>query len=115
MGLHCLQCEFRQRPCAGACECKLDGVGVAVHAREGYCPHPSGPKFGDGTRKVGKSDAAPSALPLGDMVASLAKIVGADKAAKLYERFVGKPCGCPERQAKLNQLGAAIRRRLSSP
>lgn len=41
---------------------------------------------------------------LGDTVAKVAHAVGADKVAKAYERATGKPCGCAERQAKLNRL-----------
>lgn len=41
---------------------------------------------------------------LGDTVAKLAKCIGADKVAKVYEQVTGRPCGCADRQAKLNQL-----------
>jgi hypothetical protein len=41
---------------------------------------------------------------LGDTVADVTHITGIDRLAKLYEEVTGKPCGCAERQEKLNQV-----------
>ncbi len=41
---------------------------------------------------------------LGDTVARLAQATGLAAAAKMFERVTGRPCGCEERQRKLNQL-----------
>ncbi len=42
-------------------------------------------------------------IPLaGDLVASIAKRIGADRLAALWERWTGTPCGCESRHAKLN-------------
>ncbi len=41
---------------------------------------------------------------LGDYVADLAHLTGMDRLAKTYERTTGKPCGCEQRQEKLNSL-----------
>ena len=41
---------------------------------------------------------------LGDTIARAAHVVGADKVAKHFERVFKTPCGCPERQNKLNSL-----------
>ena len=45
-------------------------------------------------------------LGLGDMVASGLSAIGITKAR--VEAVVGGPCGCPERQAALNELGRKI-------
>jgi len=41
---------------------------------------------------------------LGDYVADLAHLTGMDRLAKMYEHTTGKPCGCEQRQEKLNSL-----------
>jgi hypothetical protein len=45
-------------------------------------------------------------LPLGDMVESVAKKVGADKLAKWYETWSGRDCGCDGRKRWLNAAGS---------
>lgn len=40
----------------------------------------------------------------GDTVADLTHLTGVDRLAKAYEQVTGKPCGCAERQEKLNKL-----------
>jgi hypothetical protein len=46
----CHRCPLRQRPCAGPCPCTVDGADIIQHAKAGYCPHPAGPRFGDGVK-----------------------------------------------------------------
>lgn len=52
--------------------------------------------------------AGPVARPLpdiplaGDVVEALAKRIGADRLARIWEQWTGVPCGCEERKAKLN-------------
>jgi hypothetical protein len=41
---------------------------------------------------------------LGDTVADLTHLTGVDRLAKAYEQMTGKPCGCDQRQEKLNNL-----------
>ena len=41
---------------------------------------------------------------LGDTVADLTHLTGIDQLAKVYEQVTGKPCGCDQRQEKLNNL-----------
>jgi len=41
---------------------------------------------------------------LGDYVADIAHLTGMDRLTKTYERVSGKPCGCEQRQEKLNTL-----------
>ena len=41
---------------------------------------------------------------LGDSVAALTRALGVDKLAAKYEKVTGKPCGCKERQEKLNKM-----------
>jgi hypothetical protein len=50
-------------------------------------------------------------LALGDAVADALALIGADEAA--VERWLGRPCACHERRAKLNMLGSWARRVLS--
>lgn len=43
-------------------------------------------------------------IPLpGDLIAAAAKRIGADRLAKLWERWTGLACGCGERQKKINE------------
>lgn len=43
-------------------------------------------------------------IPLaGDLIESISRRLGADRLAKLWERWTGLPCGCAERKAKLNK------------
>jgi hypothetical protein len=39
----------------------------------------------------------------GDTVEKVAKAVGADKVAKVYEKVTGKSCGCSKRKDSLNR------------
>jgi len=41
---------------------------------------------------------------LGDTIANFTKRTGIDKLASKYEQITGVPCGCNERQEKLNEL-----------
>ncbi len=41
---------------------------------------------------------------LGDTVADFTHLTRLDQLAKAYEEITGKPCGCSERQEKLNQI-----------
>ncbi len=41
---------------------------------------------------------------LGDAVAQATHLTGLDRLAATYTQVTGKPCGCKERQEKLNQL-----------
>ena len=41
---------------------------------------------------------------LGDTVVDLTHLTGIDQLAKAYEQVTGKPCGCDQRQEKLNNL-----------
>ena len=54
--------------------------------------------------KVRTNLSAGQAQGVGDTVASLAALTGLDQLARTYEQVTGKPCGCKERQALLNQL-----------
>lgn len=45
-------------------------------------------------------------LPLGDMVETVAKSLGADKVAAWYEKWTGQDCGCNGRKAWLNAAGS---------
>ncbi len=41
---------------------------------------------------------------LGDLTADVLRKIRADRVAKAYARITKKPCGCADRQAKLNKL-----------
>lgn len=54
----CHQCAMRQRPFAGACACTVDGRDIMAHAKANYCPHPEGPRYGDGKEPEGWSNVS---------------------------------------------------------
>jgi hypothetical protein len=51
---------------------------------------------------VGRGAAVPDIPLAGDLVEAIAKRIGADRLARLWEQWTGLPCGCEERKAKLN-------------
>ena len=51
------------------------------------------------SQQRGRLDGIP--LP-GDVIEKIAHRIGADRLAKLWERWTGKPCGCAERRDKIN-------------
>lgn len=78
----CHSCPDRQRGCAGPCACTLDGADIREHANQRYCPA--------GRYKLG----------IGDAIARITHATGIRKVVKVLAR--GKPCGCKERQLRLN-------------
>lgn len=46
---------------------------------------------------------------LGDRISTSLQKVGADRVAKAYEQLTGRPCGCVERTALLNNWDAQWR------
>lgn len=56
----------------------------------------------DETAIVKAIDESPEGL--GDTLKNLFEKIGADKAAKLYEKLTGKSCGCEKRRAWLNKF-----------
>jgi hypothetical protein len=44
------------------------------------------------------------------VLAAIAKRIGADRLAKLWERWTGVPCGCAERQEKMNAAAKRLMR-----
>jgi|TARA_R100000479_G_scaffold148924_1_gene84464 hypothetical protein len=43
-------------------------------------------------------------IGLGDTVEKVAKAIGADKVAKVYEKVTGNDCGCGKRRDTLNRV-----------
>ncbi len=86
----CHRCEHAQASCSGRCACLYDPakpVDILVRVETRHCP--------EGRFRLG----------LGDTIARLLHAAGIAKPAKaLLERATGKPCGCAERQAKLNSM-----------
>ncbi len=41
---------------------------------------------------------------VGDTVAKMTHATGLNRLAKIYTKATGKPCGCNERQKKMNQV-----------
>lgn len=83
---------------------------VALRSAAGPSPEVRGPSPApDGETVI---LASPGPALAGDLVASLAHAVGADRAAKwVAEKLTGVPsCGCASRQAKLNEIDARARR-----
>lgn len=64
---------------------------------------PDVPGFQGRQRTVGMQTSG-----LGDVIESALSAVGVTK--ERVEAFVGRPCGCRERQEKLNALGAWAKR-----
>lgn len=52
----------------------------------------------------GLTTITPTGWQWGDQLATALEAVGVTK--ERVSAWLGKPCGCPERQAKLNRLGA---------
>ena len=77
----CHRCPHRQRPCAGACLCLVDGVDIIDHAETRYCP------------------AGRYHLGLGDWIARLAHPLHLREKWVLLTR---RPCGCAARQQQTN-------------
>lgn len=85
----CHRCSRRQRLCAGACACRIDGADIIVHAGAGDCP-------------LRLFEAAP-ARGLGDWAARWMKGLGAAWLARVFQRVTGRECGCRQRQEQLNR------------
>jgi len=64
------------------------------------------------THQVAPKDAP--TLRCGDAVAVVAKLVGADRAAKLWEKWTGTGCGCADRQEAMNTACAKLEKMLRS-
>jgi len=86
----CHRCPRRQPACAGACACLEDGEDIIGHAGGGRCP-------------LGRYRALPP-RGLGDVVANVARRVGGEAVAMVFQRVTGRECGCRERQERLNRL-----------
>jgi hypothetical protein len=87
----CPRADFSAR----VARCTLSGSDIADHAAAGYCPHPGGPRFGDGAIPAGWTPGG-----LWDVVA-----LGINAVSRAVTGKPKKPCGgCKGRQAKLNKL-----------
>lgn len=91
----------------GRTTCPDDGLDVGRHAEKGDCPRGLHVKCEDEIPM--RSRFAEIPLP-GDLIEALAKRIGADRLAKLWERWTGKPCGCKERQEKMNNAARRLMR-----
>ena len=85
----CQRCEFRQRPCAGACACTADAArrDILLLAESHACPLGRFPSRG-----------------LGDTVAKLARATGVAAAAAAVSAALSWDCGCADRQDALDRL-----------
>lgn len=54
--------------------------------------------------------ASPDIPPAGDVVAAIAKRIGADRLAAWWQRQTGRPCGCKGRQAALNRASERLKK-----
>lgn len=92
----------------GRTACPEDGGDIGTHAEEADCPL--------GLHIASDGSLPPKALrdlniPLpGDVVETIAKRIGADRLAKLWERWTGMPCGCAERKEKMNRAARRLAR-----
>lgn len=51
---------------------------------------------------------------LGDTIARAAKLIGADKLARVYTEATGRDCGCEARREALNRFGEKVKENLVS-
>jgi hypothetical protein len=85
----------------------------------GYCPGMYTPWICDVLRADAGHTPSPTPSPAlvataaGDLVAALARRIGADRAAAFVAAKLGVDCGCKGRQDALNRLDAKVRRYLS--
>jgi len=108
-----MRCPFRSPPpYAGKCLCTVSGRDIIEHATEGSCPkgyYTTGLPDIPPTTGTAAASPHPPDIPLaGDVVEAIAKRIGADRLAKLWERWTGTPCGCAERKAKLNAASVRL-------
>jgi hypothetical protein len=113
----CARCPNQQRPCAGACACKIDGADITQHARENVCPEGRYGKEGMLTPEIwesrepsleskllGEVEAADAeGRALGETAHAILAAMGAERAAALWTYLTGKSCGCEERRERLNR------------
>lgn len=106
----CHRCEFRQRPCAGACLCTINGETISDNAAAGVCPkgyfdkpQPTPKLFDDSEQAIVDAiDNSPEGL--GDTVKTLLDAIGVDRATKLFEKIAHRSCGCDARRKWLNKF-----------
>ena len=119
MNVHlCMKCPHRQQVCGGPCPCTVDGRDILDHAKSGDCPKgyfaepEKMPPRAAATAPIsaGETATAPDIPLAGDVVESIAKRIGADRLARLWEKWTGVPCGCAERREKLNAASARLLR-----
>lgn len=96
----CHRCPMRERDFTPpACRCTVDGRDILEHVMAGDCPE----GHYAGVIALPVPPPAKPDIPLaGDVVEAIAHRIGADRLAKLWERWTGKPCGCEERRLALN-------------
>lgn len=62
--MKCINCS--KSAYNGIGRCTIDDAQTALHEREQYCPHPSGPMFGDGQKPDIWDSLAADPLPIPD-------------------------------------------------
>ncbi len=110
----CHTCEYRHAHCSGPCPCTVDGLDIIEHAERGFCPKG---RFSDAAPMPSPSpittlnadeqslvdDLMGGKLGLGDQVHAIAKRIGAERVARLWESITGHSCGCDARRKALNE------------
>ena len=122
----CRRCPHGQQKCAGPCRCDRTGKDIREHQKAGDCPLFPPPVPDDQSPPIPKP-APPMirAVPVerwpfvvrvlaarktegeagvGDTAKRLLAKMGAESLAWLYEKATGRPCGCGDRQGRLNLL-----------
>lgn len=115
--------KYHQAPGHAPVPCHLETSGrcriceltepSSPHYREDYrrLYHPEefgGPAQAQSPPEIPIPTATTAARPLpdiplaGDVVEAIARRIGADRLARLWEDWTGKPCGCEERKERLN-------------
>jgi hypothetical protein len=78
---------------------------------EAWCHGVTQPEFCaelSGHPDPGRPDALASIPLAGDLVEALAKRIGADRLARLWEQWTGKPCNCSQRKEAMNRASEKL-------
>lgn len=95
--VHCHRClRAAGRTCDGPCPCPHGNTDISRHVELSYCPHPDGPRFGDGRMPL-----AWLSRGLGDTVK---KVLDAPVIHAIVKAVKPRSCGkCAKRQRKMNE------------
>lgn len=86
--------EYHRMPTGELVRCWREGAAGCP-----LCRHLGPP----GAERPTSTDSPPDIPPAGDVVAAIARRIGADRLAAWWQEKTGRPCGCEGRKAALNR------------